>query len=179
MHSHKCICEPLGTQARPFKSLGTLPRKLLGTPICKPVSVTRISAHANRGCAGSRGQARAKGRHAGTRTQMAPPPQPQTPTLPPPFRGGDLRALPQLGMVLHPIARSRSYVVQGAIVRARGHTGTGARWLWVHVGAQARGKSPRVHAWVGGQGLGTCRGLVRRAECRHQSTLGVTMRSSV
>ena len=40
MHAHKCTCEPLGTQARPFKSLGTLPRKLLGTPICKPVSVT-------------------------------------------------------------------------------------------------------------------------------------------
>ena len=179
MHSHKCICEPLGTQARPFKSLGTLPRKLLGTPICKPVSVTRISAHANRGCAGRRGQARAKGRRAGTRTQMAPPPQPQPPTLPPPFRGGGPSRAAAAWDGIAPIARSRSYVVQGAIMRARGHMGNGARWLWVHVGAQARGKSPRVHAWVGGQGLGTCRGLVRRAECRHQSTLGVTMRSSV
>ena len=91
-----------------------------------------------------------------------PSPPTPTPQLPPPCRRGDLRALPQLGMVLHPIARSRSYVVQGAIVRARGHTGTGARWLWVHVGAQARGKSSREHAWVGAQGLDTCRGLVRR-----------------
>jgi len=35
MHAHKCTCEALGTQARPFESLGTLPRKLLGTPIWK------------------------------------------------------------------------------------------------------------------------------------------------
>ena len=66
MHARKYTREPLGTQARTCTSLGTLPRKLLGTPICKLVARTRRPAcapparrHAHRSaslsmCAGTR-----------------------------------------------------------------------------------------------------------------------------
>ena len=71
INARKCTCEPLGPrQTRTCTSLGTQTRKLLGTPICKPVSVTCASRNAAFTLtvvtlAGA--EARKAGRQAGTR----------------------------------------------------------------------------------------------------------------